>query len=100
MPDARKDRLARLDAIRAQAFAMWETSLYLDGHPDDKTALDYFKARRGEYMDLVFAYEQEYGPLTTMASHTSDFADGWSWVRGAWPWQEVDPMQDMKEARG
>ena len=99
MPDARKDRLSRLDAIRAQAFAMWETSLYLDGHPDDKAALDYFKERRKEYIDLVSAYEKDYGPLTTMASHTTDLANGWDWVKGPWPWQEVDPMQDMKEAR-
>lgn len=98
MMDARNQRLSRLDAIRAQAFAMWETGLYLDGHPDDKTALDYYKERRKEYMDLVMAYEKDYGPLTSMATHY-DFADGWDWPKGPWPWQEVDPMADMKEER-
>ena len=98
MRNTRENRLARLDAIRALNFALWETALYLDGHPTDPAALDYFRTKQEEYRNLVTAYEDTYGPLTTMTGYTA-MKNGWDWVQGPWPWQEVDPMTDIEEAR-
>ena len=72
-----------LKKIQALSFAKVETELYLDGHPDAKSALEYYRNILRELDDAMTEYQNEYGPL---------FAEGvvgdrWTWVEGKWPWQ-------------
>ena len=67
------------------SFAVNDISLYLDSHPDDEEALNYFQ----HYMHLrrkaLAAYAENYGPLTmdTMDSNCSQ----WLWSTQKWPWE-------------
>lgn len=63
---------------------MIEAGLYLDGHPDCRRALEYFRRQRELYMKYAAEYEAAYGPLT-IASQTD--CDAWKWVQGPWPWE-------------
>ena len=74
---------ALLKKIQALSFAKVETELYLDTHPDSKSALDYYRGVLNQLDAAMTEYQNKYGPL---------FAEGvvgdrWSWVDGAWPWQ-------------
>ncbi len=69
--------------IQAISFAKDEVSLYLDTHPDNKQALEYFYDLCDKIGDLKEKYEAEYGPLT----HEGVQGDTWTWLDGAWPWQ-------------
>jgi len=57
-------------------FVCLELRLYLDTHPDDKNALEYYKHYRKKFLDLKekFDESQEQGTLN-------------SWVYNPWPWE-------------
>jgi spore coat protein JB len=74
------------DEISALSFAAVETNLYLDGHPNDKDALRYYKDTVRALSEKTAAYEKEYGPLLA-ASSTGEKEFLWSTT--PWPWQEV-----------
>lgn len=76
-----------LDEIRALHFAALETALYLDGYPNDKEALAYFRKMRNESQEKMAAYEATYGPLTFMGARAND---SWEWVETPWPWESED----------
>lgn len=70
--------------LAAADFALYETVLYLDGHPNDRKALEYLRTKRREADELRKQYESKYGGV----SAASACADGrWGWVEGSWPWQ-------------
>ena len=73
--------------IQMYAFVAHECALYLDAHPDNKSALQK-RARAVEEMNAAVAqYEGLYGPLTVDAAGKGDY---WSWVTGKWPWQNQE----------
>ena len=57
-------RSTLLKEIQAEDFALYETALYLNGHPTCKSALEYYCARRHAAKALREQYEALYGPLT------------------------------------
>ena len=73
-----------LHKITTLSFALTETNLYLDGHPTNRAALDYYKNTYDEYMKLKAEYEKNYAPLTASANPTDT---EWKWVREPWPWE-------------
>ena len=76
--------------IQSLAFAKLEAGLYLDCHPDNRAALEYYHKLHGELDALVLEYSNKYGPITADdSSHMS-----WNWVEGAWPWQIDFEMED------
>ena len=79
-----------LERIRALSFAKTETELYLDAHPEASPALEYYKELIPRLNALMDEYESKYGPLT--AAGVRD--DGWSWVKGKWPWQTDGEGED------
>lgn len=83
------------EKIRELTFVQKELELYLDTHPDCKTALDYYYQTVTALNDLAAEYEAKYGPLTSKGVMTDR---GWTWVNMPWPWQrEGDYMQPRKE---
>ncbi len=71
-----------LRKVQALSFAKVEAELYLDTHPDSKTALDYYKNTLSELDDAMTEYQNKYGPLFAEGV----VGDSWTWVEGAWPW--------------
>ena len=77
-------RCRMLKTVQALSFAVHETVLYLDGHPDDRAALDYYTAQKKKLDEAIYAYETTWGPLTANGAA----GDGsWSWIKGPWPWK-------------
>ena len=72
--------------LHALSFALVETALYLDGHPNDRRAVEYYERINKEYKRELEKYERENGPI----SHSSDTVtenNKWQWVNTPWPWQ-------------
>ena len=53
------DRSALLRRIQAEDFALYEVALYLDGHPDCKKALRYYKEHKKLAAELKESYEEQ-----------------------------------------
>ena len=71
------------------SFAMDDVILYLDTHPDDRNALNYYRyvvALRKEAVKAyeASAFEAQFGPLTASANRDAAY---WSWINDPWPWE-------------
>jgi len=70
--------------IRVLHFALVETNLFLDKHPDDAAAIAFFNQTKAKYDAAVKEYEQKYGPLSAC---NVTYSDRFTWVDGPWPWE-------------
>ncbi len=66
-------------------FALVEANLFLDTHPTDANALEYFSKYQQIHDKAVAAYTAAYGPLTAM-QHTGS---RWKWTDGPFPWERA-----------
>lgn len=80
------DRNELLSYINVYGFAVDDTVLYLDTHPDCKEALNYYKEVSQKYQEAVAMYETTYGPLRASSVECSN---EWTWIRDPWPWEGV-----------
>ncbi len=78
------ERQKMLKRVQMFDFILTELNLYLDTHPTDKNALDYFAQYQYLKNDAANAYESKFGPL-----RAEDFMGGekFNWIRGPWPWE-------------
>lgn len=70
--------------IQQAGFALTDTGLFLNSHPQNQMALDYFADVQRQYTQLQAEYEMMYGPLTAFDSNTEQ---GWTWLQSPWPWE-------------
>lgn len=73
---AKKDKCSALYEISMVDFLLTDMKLYLDTHPTDRNALDYYHHYAEVLNEMRQAYAQNYGPL---------FADQ-SVCRKEWEW--------------
>jgi spore coat protein JB len=74
-----------LDTIDKVSFAMDDTRLFLDTHPDCSEAKAFFKKMEKIRREAIHDYENNFGPM--LAYQTSDASDEvWSWNEGPLPW--------------
>ncbi len=76
-------RNALMKKIQINSFAALETALYLDTHPSDITALEYYQQKKAELEQFVDEFEAKFGSLT----HSGNNGSEWNWVDGPWPWE-------------
>ncbi len=81
MENGQKELLNRL---RVCDFVLAETNLYLDTHPNDETALAYYREHLAQRREAAAQYIGKYGMLTAMDDPSETH---WSWVDGPWPWE-------------
>lgn len=81
-----KKKLYKL--IQTYSFIIYETVLYLDGHPTCRKALDYLGKYKAKLREVTALYESQYGPLTIMGG--DDCGDSWKWIETPWPWEYDD----------
>ena len=79
------ERDALLKKIQAMDFALYDAVLYLDGHPGNKKALDYYREHRDALKELRDEYARKFGPLTIYDNYDNDT---WRWVDKPWPWEK------------
>jgi len=73
-----------LEKIRKYDFAIVETSLFLNTHPNNLKALQYYTKIRKERDLVASEYEKNFGPLTIKGNIREN---NWDWISGPWPWE-------------
>lgn len=86
MENNRPCRRELLDWINVVSFAVNDVTLFLDTHPCNTEALEYFDEFKKLREEALKEYARYYGPLTLDTASTS--ADRWCWINEPWPWQE------------
>ena len=81
------NRRQLLNHINQVSFAVDEVSLYLDTHPCDTEALEYFRKVSSQRNEALKEYSAAYGPLTIDTADAS-CTERWNWINEPWPWQE------------
>ncbi|NLK73724.1 MAG: spore coat protein CotJB [Clostridiales bacterium] len=82
MDDKNKDKL--FACITATSFVLDDLRLFLDTHPTDQAALEYWKRMDRIRNEAVEEYTKCYGPMN---SYMVDSENKWEWVRDPWPWE-------------
>ena len=83
--DSENEKL--LTRLQICDFVLLETNIFLDSHPDNKDALDYFKRYNELRKEIAAEYMEKYGPITAKDSKTTDT---WTWIDMPWPWQNTE----------
>lgn len=73
-----------LQFINEVSFAVTDINLYLDTHPCDKEALQYYQKYRDLREKAVAEYERKFGPITADGVESDCY---WTWVEKPWPWK-------------
>lgn len=73
-----------LDVIYAASFALNDIVLYLDTHPTEQPALEYYEYYKNLRREALQEYSELYGPL--LADQVK-MGDNWNWVKTPWPWE-------------
>lgn len=82
------DRETLLNRVRMYDFAIVEVVEFLDGHPNNMAALEYYSKMRTEFDKAASDYEDAYGPLTMREVDTR--TGSWRWIDDPWPWEGAD----------
>lgn len=83
----RNDKSRAMCSIYELGFVLTEAMLYLDTHPDDQEAIDYYANMKEKYKDAVDKYSNYYGPVN-MTNMTNE--NYWMWVATPMPWEMED----------
>ncbi|MCD7776049.1 MAG: spore coat protein CotJB [Firmicutes bacterium] len=74
--------------VQMYGFVLDEARLYLDMHPTNRQALEYYKKYSELYREAADEYEASCGPLT--AASETVVGDTWMWSENGWPWMAAD----------
>ncbi len=76
-----------LKRLQVCDFNLAETALYLDTHPTDKEALEYYKKYLQMQKETTETYVANYGPImhSQAAGETK-----WEWIENPWPWENSE----------
>lgn len=77
------NRMQLMQKVYETGFALDDLLLYLDTHPDDVQAMEYYRYAQNANREAVAAYENAHGPLM-MNRVTSET---WNWIQDPWPWE-------------
>lgn len=84
MADNINERTLLLKKLQACEFALIELGLYLDTHPDDKSALAYYSKFQTTMKELSGEYAKKYSPLRMEDVANDSY---WDWIENPWPWE-------------
>lgn len=79
------EREMALWKVQAYEFALLEVGLFLDNHPNDQTALSYFKQYRDLKHQAESDFTKKFGPITM--DHMDSDLSTWRWIENPWPWE-------------
>lgn len=80
----RSEERSLLRKLQIYGFTLYDTALFLDTHPEDSGALDYYDKTAAAYAQARREYEEKFGPLTVNGVDTDN---GWAWTASPWPWE-------------
>lgn len=70
--------------VMMAGFALDDCKLFLDTHPGDRAALEYFEKFSDAKKKLDEEYTNRFGPLR---AEDADTSEKWSWLSEPWPWE-------------
>lgn len=76
-------RAEALRNVQMYGLALFDTMLFLDTHPNNRQAMEFFNYTREIYREAVKAFESQFGPLSAGSSDS----ESWAWVNEPWPWE-------------
>lgn len=79
-------RDALLHRVYETGLSVDDVVLYLDTHPCDRDALNYYNCMVDLLKQATAAYEAQCGPLTAESVRPDNY---WTWVENPWPWEGV-----------
>lgn len=82
MSSGQQDRLHDIGVVD---FVIVEMALYLDTHPHDREALEYFNHYTRMKNQMMRDYAEKYGPLSL--STADSVSKEWKWVLQPMPWE-------------
>lgn len=80
----RNEKAMIMKNIYELGFALVETMLYLDTHPDDEAAIEYYAEIKDKYVQFMKKYSDYYGPLSMEYMVNDNY---WMWVATPMPWE-------------
>ena len=80
------DQKKLLDYINAVSFALVDTTLYLDTHPEDEEAMAFFREKLKMRRKALETYARYFGPLTIDTAN-DNMSRSFEWVQQPWPWE-------------
>ena len=78
------DKRGLMQNIHELGFVLTEVNLYLDTHPDDLEAIEYYAQIKDKYCDYMTQYADYYGPLDKLHISNDNY---WMWVATPMPWE-------------
>ncbi len=78
---ARERLMKKLQII---SLSLFDTILYLDTHPTDQAALEYYHRCKRIKDEVQNEFECNFGPLT---AENVKSTNKWTWVNNPWPWE-------------
>lgn len=81
---ANKSREQLMCIITEASFALDDVKLFLDTHPNDAEALEYYQMYREIRNEAMREYRDCYGPISAYDVETSNV---WTWIDEPWPWE-------------
>lgn len=69
--------------VMKYSFVCHDLGLYLDTHPDDETACEYYNRCLQKSLDAIRKYEETSGPLFK----SSIYNKNGQWTECPWPWE-------------
>jgi spore coat protein JB len=85
MPCSYANKNSVIKAVYELGFVMTEVLLYLDTHPNDSEAIEYYAEMRQRYNEAVEAYESVIGPLSFNRTGADNYFD---WAATPLPWEK------------
>ncbi len=76
------ERQELMQKIATYDFAVVELNLYLDTHPQDRTALKKLSDYEAMSRELREEYEEKYGPIIFRDTPENRM----KWIKNPWPW--------------
>lgn len=77
-------RSEMLNKVQKLGFVVVDVSLYLDTHPNDAAALQFYDKYKALLKQAQEEYTASFGPLNR---YSVDTANGWAWIDQPWPWE-------------
>ncbi len=78
------DREKLMKMISQASFAMDDTRLFLDTHPNCQEAIEYYNKAKKAREAAKEEYTRKYGPLSY---YQIDVENHWTWNEGPMPWE-------------
>lgn len=66
-------------------FVLTEVGLFLDTHPDNKDALEYYNKYLDKRKETLEDYTKQFGTVNRTMLHDQT---RWDWVDAPWPWEK------------